>query len=50
MGFPTRIRSSNWPMGGPIGQLEAPVQWTGGIGEPEGPYHRYKKTSVGGTK
>jgi len=24
-------------MGGPIGQLEAPVQWTGDIGEPEGP-------------
>jgi hypothetical protein len=22
---------------GPIGQLEAPVQWTGDIGEPEGP-------------
>jgi hypothetical protein len=24
-------------MGGPIGQLEAPVQWTGDIGELEGP-------------
>jgi hypothetical protein len=36
MGCLTRIRASNWPMGVPIGQLQAPVQWTGDIGEPEG--------------
>jgi len=42
------LKLSSWPIGvsewdarlvfgPPIGQLEAPVQWTGDIGEPEGP-------------
>jgi len=42
------LKPSSWPIGvskwdarlvfgPPIGQLEAPVQWTGDIGEPEGP-------------